>query len=408
MDEQQRSMTKKLILVQIFAFSSFVTVNYYNVFLKQIGFDSTQLGIWGAITGVTGMIVLPIWGVISDKTRSAKMTFILVMIIFATIFTLVPIFGRMFSISPIPLYVLIVLYGLVKEPTHSLQDAWMISTISPYGMSYASIRLWGSLGFGIVSIIVGLCVGSVGIDKVFLLSPICAVPAILIVWFFKESDYSKTPTVSYAKKKPEKINPIVLFKNYYYATAMIMTLALGVYMALTSSFYAFILDHAGVNPEMVGVLSGYGSLLQVVCMWLFTKYLKNIPMPIILIAGGLFGVAENIMYGLAQNLGMMFVASTLWSVGVSARVSILPSYLFSLVPREYAATAQTLNSTVVMMLTIVGNLVGGYLIANLGITKYNYCVASVQFVLVLLFALSLPFGRKVLKIEPPKSIAKTA
>jgi nitrate/nitrite transporter NarK len=115
MDEKQRSMTKKLIIVQIFAFSAFVTINYYNVFLKEIGFTSTQMGIWGSVVGLTGVIVLPLWGIISDKTRSTKFTFLLAMVIYATVFSLVPVFGRMMHVSPIPLYILIVLYGMVKE-----------------------------------------------------------------------------------------------------------------------------------------------------------------------------------------------------------------------------------------------------------------------------------------------------
>jgi predicted MFS family arabinose efflux permease len=211
----------------------------------------------------------------------------------------------------------------------------------------------------------------------------------------------RSTSVQEEKHKYVKINPLILLKNYYYVTALLMTLALGVWQALTCNFYAFILDHAGVNPEMVGVLSGYGSLLQVVCMFLFTRCFKKVPMPYLLIAGGLFTAAENIMYGLASNLGMMFVASTLWSVGVSARVSILPSYLYSLVPKQYAATAQTFNSTVLMMLTVVGNFIGGYLIADIGIVKYNYSIATMQLVFVAIFTMSLFVGKKVLKIKPP-------
>jgi PPP family 3-phenylpropionic acid transporter len=282
----------------------------------------------------------------------------------------------------------------------------MISIITPHGINYAAVRLWGSLGFGIVSITVGLITEHIGILKVFMLAPIAVLPLSLMVWSFKESDYCITPQLPRDEAKTQKINPTVLLKNYYFMTALIITLTLGVYMALTSSFYAYILEHAGINPEMIGLLSGYGSLLQVVCMWIFNRYCRNIPMPAILIAGGLFGVAENVMYGLAQNLGMMFIASTFWSVAVSARVSILPSYIHSLVPKEYAASAQTLNASVLMMLTIFGNLIGGYLIATIGITKYNYSVGALQLILVVIFALSIPFGKKVLKLARMRKFAR--
>ena len=101
---------------------------------------------------------------------------------------------------------------------------------------------------------------------------------------------------------------------------------------------------------------------------------------------------------------MMFIAGTVWGISIGINVTALPTYIYSLVPREYAATAQTFNGTVIMVLAIVGNLAGGYLIASIGIVQYNFGVAAVQAVLTALFALSIPFGSKVLKIPAPDSV----
>ena len=401
MQDSQRKSIKGLIYIQLLAFSSFTPMNYYNVYLREIGFDSTQLGFWGAALGLTGMCALSVWGLISDKTRSPRLMFLFSMAIYAIVFTLIPFAGSNFAKTAIPLYILILLYGSVKEPTHSLQDAWMISTIAPFrGVSYASIRMWGSLGFGIISILFSLVSDALGISKVFYAAPILVLPTIILLLTFKQPETAS----SVKRTETVKINPLTLFKNYYYVTALIMTLVLGTYVGMTQSFYAYILENAGVSPGQVGLISGYGSLLQVGCMWAVGKYCRNIPAPKLLIIGGLFGVLENVMYGLSSGLGMLMIAATFWGFAISARVSVLPSYLFSLVPREYTASAQTLNSTVVMMLSVIGNILGGFLVANMGIVRYNFTVAAAQALLILLFSLSIPFGQKVLKIPPPAAV----
>jgi predicted MFS family arabinose efflux permease len=206
------------------------------------------------------------------------------------------------------------------------------------------------------------------------------------------------------KSAPEKLRPWALLKNYYFVTAFIMTIVLAAYGALTASFYAYILEHAGVSPEKYGLISGYGAFVQVGCMLFITRYCRLVPPHRLLVAAGFFAVAENILYGTAGSLGMMFVAGTLWGVAMAINVSVLPSYIFSLVPRQYSATAQALSGTVAMLLAIVGNLIGGYLISIIGIANYNFTVAAFQLLMTGLFILSIPFGHRVLKIPLPDVI----
>ena len=54
-----------------------------------------------------------------------------------------------------------------------------------------------------------------------------------------------------------------------------------------------------------------------------------------------------------------------------------------------------------MILCVVGNVVAGYFIAAVGISTYNICIAVFQLFLTVLFALSIPFGAKILKKTPP-------
>ena len=50
---------------------------------------------------------------------------------------------------------------------------------------------------------------------------------------------------------------------------------------------------------------------------------------------------------------------------------------------------------------MIGNVIGGYVIATVGIARYNVGIATLQVVLTLLFTLSIPLGIKVLKKPAP-------
>jgi PPP family 3-phenylpropionic acid transporter len=396
---------RQLILFQLIAFGSFAPMNYFNVYLIHIGFDSRRIGLWGSIGGLIAMLSLPVWGVISDKIRSPKKTYLISMAVYALLFMLLPAVGKAAGGSCLPLYTLIVFYYLVKQPTHSLQDAWFMGLCRAGGIQYTSIRLWGSAGFAAISILIGLAVDYTGIDFAFYPAPLLILPLSLLCLRFRDADYLREPGVQ--KPAPEKLRPWVLLKNYYFVTALIMTVALAAYGALTASFYAYILEHAGVSPEKYGLISGYGAFVQVGCMLVITRYGRRAAPHRLLVTAGFFSVAENILYGTAGSLWMMFVAATLWGVAMSINVSVLPSYIYSLVPRQYNATAQSLSGTVTMLLAIVGNLIGGYLISVIGIAGYNFIVAAFQLLLTGLFVLSIPFGRRVLKIPLPDTMTGT-
>ena len=136
-------------------------------------------------------------------------------------------------------------------------------------------------------------------------------------------------------------------------------------------------------------------------MWSMTHFGQKTKAYKWLIFAGVVAACENIVYATANGMPMLFLAGTLWGVEMGINVSVMPRYVHSLVPHEYATTAQTFNGTVIMMLCVVGNVAAGYLIAAVGISTYNICVAAFQFVLTMLFTASIPFGAKILKKTPP-------
>ena len=398
-----RRVYRRIVLLQLLAYGSYAPMNYYSVLLKNIGFDSARIGLLGSISSVIAAATLPLWGVLSDKIGSARKMFLSSMVLYAAAFAFLPAAGRMTAYTYIPIYILIVFYSLVRQPTHSLQDAWVLSLSERYGVNFTATRKWGSFGFAVVSVFFGYITAFTGTGATFYAAPILIVPLIILYRDFPREEGGAAPETP-AQPKPGliKIRFRVLFKNYYLMTAFIMTVSLAFYAALVSPFYPFILESAGMDPNQYGVISGYGAFVQVVCMWVISTRCHKTPLTVLLIAGSLAGVAEQIMYGLASGFLMMMIAGTFWGVSMGIYVSTLPTYIHSLVPHTHSATALSLNGTVVLFLTIIGNYAGGLMIASIGVDSYNYVLAALRCALTLLFMLSLFIGKKLLKTGAPQ------
>jgi PPP family 3-phenylpropionic acid transporter len=397
-DKQTKRLATALIVFQILSFAALVPMNYHNVYLTQIGFTSQQIGLWGSVCGIVAMVTLPLWGIIADKTRSGKLTFVLSMLLYGLLYLLMPLAGKLYAVNALPMFAILSVYGTIKQSTRSLQDAWFVSTAAPFGINYASLRMWGAAGFAVLSVIVGFAVDYTGVPFLFYLTTALCVIFAVACLRFREPE---PPQDKQARIVRHKMRPWTLLRNYYYVSALIMVFTLATYHALTLSFYPYILQHAGVNPDKVGIITGYGAFVQAVLMLLMTRFGRNTKAYKWLIFAGIAAAAENIIYAVANGMGMLMVAGTLCGIEVGINVSVLPRYVFSIVPQEYATTAQTFDGTVVMLLCVVGNVVAGYVIAAVGISAYNFGIAAIQLLLTALFAASIPFGARMLKKTPP-------
>ena len=76
--EKQKIIIRKKVkysAVQALYFAIFAVATYQTVFLQEVGFTSSQIGMMVAIGSVCGLVTMPLWGVISDRLHSARGTF---------------------------------------------------------------------------------------------------------------------------------------------------------------------------------------------------------------------------------------------------------------------------------------------------------------------------------------------
>ena len=150
--KQSRGIRLRLSLTEVFYNGCFASANFLTVFLQSLGIGAGQIGIVTSLTNVMNIVSQPVWGVVSDRIRSVRKCFALVLILGSLCVLFVPalsVAGAM-----LPMMALLVLQYFFLTPANMLMELWLVkvNNTPELGISYGSIRIWASLGFALMNL----------------------------------------------------------------------------------------------------------------------------------------------------------------------------------------------------------------------------------------------------------------
>mmetsp|Transcript_30535 Transcript_30535/g.72034 ORF Transcript_30535/g.72034 Transcript_30535/m.72034 type:complete len:603 (-) Transcript_30535:1322-3130(-) len=143
-----------LILIRIMFFAYYASLGsllpYLPVYYHSLGHGGQVIGMLGAIKPFTTFLVAPLWGIISDQTGSP-----FTVLYFTFLVSLVGQLAVSWRHDPFWIMSMVFITAFFNAPVKSLIDSMVMSNIKN-GKLYGRLRLWGQLGFGVGSSVVGL------------------------------------------------------------------------------------------------------------------------------------------------------------------------------------------------------------------------------------------------------------
>lgn len=384
MYSETRSSLFLFSLIQALYFGIFAVTSYQTVYLQEAGMASAQIGVIVAVSSGAGLVFSPVWGIVSDKLHSAKGTFLLCVSVTVLMYALLPLLGN-FTGSSFGFYVIYIPAIFVfKQATNAMLDSWCIGSLAPQGISYGSARMWGSIGYCVSSMLLGVLAGRrLPVNRVFVLM----VPVLVVLlWASSRIQQERVPQKrgTAAKKGDARL----LLKNCRFLIYLVYALGLNIYLAVTLIFMPYILEAAGCSASQIGMVTGFRALMEIVSMFLGAKLCKRVATKyIMLLPGVLFGI-EHLSYGFAVGIPGMLCIMVLSGLAGGFFYSLGPSYIFEIVPAGVVNTAQTLNAMDLTFVSIVGSAVGGVVIKNWGVHTMTTFCGILILALTVLFAVS--------------------
>lgn len=371
---------------------------YANNYFREIGFDSTQLGLITAIGNCIAMIGLPFLGLLSDKLRSPRRVFAALAVMMIPVHLLFPALGgALGKAAYVPILMLCVLGTLGRQGGNSLLDSWIGGEMERLGASFGTIRRYGSASFVIGSVIASLLIGPVLPTWVcFLFVSALFVPILLLTLSHKGGSHGMEAT----DEPPAKAGVVLkyVFSNYYFVTYLLMVMAFDAFLGILNLDMSYLMDYVGTDRANVGYVGAVRASTEVVLMIIIGRQKKLPPYWILLAISGVFVAAEMLLYPLATSVVHIMLFTLCSGIAGGLFYGLGANYVFKIVDHHACGTAMAVLGVTKSLVGIIGSGIGGIIIAEHGVLTLTTGVGILSMGLTILFFLSCILGRYVLKI----------
>lgn len=341
-----------MLPLSLFNFFYYWTISLINAFLPLFfqfkGMDPTKIGLLLAVGPFIAIFAQPLWGFISDRRQTAKNIILLLLIL-----SFITSTGIFFGTTIIILVIAMLVFHFFMSPVQPLLESMSTAYAQEKGVSYGSIRIWGSIGFAIASITIGYLIGEVGIQYLWFVYATLIILAFIIATRLKDSQVKRLPITTIAIKST--------FKNPKYLFFLIAALFIGTTTRMNDGMLGLYLKNLGASEGQIGLAWMASSLSEVPVIGLMYFLMKRIPLLVLIGMSGCFYSLRWFLYANLTDPTMLVLSQTMHSITFAIFMVASLQYVAAIVPREMLATGQTIYfATYAGLGAIIGNSAGGY------------------------------------------------
>ncbi|MFS0752687.1 MFS transporter [Oceanobacillus sp. 1P07AA] len=352
------SKTKSLIplktLFVSYHASNTILISFLPLYLQSRGLSGTQIGWVLAVESLAAILAQPFWGFLSDKFKTIKR------ILFICLIGLL-IFGfTFFQMSSLHT---ILIFGAVfyffAAPIGGLNDSFAQRRATQLGISFGSIRMWGSVGFALSSLLVGEVLARFGIG--YMVWVYLAFGTIALLTLIPLKDVK-------ADTKPVKFNDIgKIIKSKPFLLFLGVILFITITHRMNDYYMALYISELGGSENLVGLAWFAGVISEAVVFALAAFWFKKFHSLIFIIIAAIIYTVRWFLYASAMDpmmiIGLQFLHGLTFGVFYTAAFD----YVTRLIPSFLQSTGHLVFFSVYFGLSgIIGSLAGGSLVDVFG------------------------------------------
>jgi MFS transporter, PPP family, 3-phenylpropionic acid transporter len=232
------------------------------LFYQSQGMTGGQIGLLAAISPIISFFGAPLWTGAADASHRHKlmaMLSILGVVIVAFIFPSVASFGG--------LLLMISLYAFLGSPTGSLVDSAVLALLGDRKERYGRIRLWGTIGYGVVAPFAASLIGRLGLKWAFWGYAILMLGGLLVMTQipFRQSHSSGT----------FRGGVRLLFANRSWMLFLVMVFIAGIGMATINNYLFVYMQSLGASKSLMGFALTVSTLSEIPVMFFSDRLLRR-------------------------------------------------------------------------------------------------------------------------------------
>jgi PPP family 3-phenylpropionic acid transporter len=333
-----------------------VLVPYINLYFKSVGLDTGRIGILAALPTVVSLVASPLWGVVADRLRLHK-----VMLPVAMVSNALIVFLLLQSQQFVFLAIFVLLQSFFGSPIGPMADNSILEMLGEKGRHrYGSMRLWGAIGFGITSWLIGNLIDRTGLGIIAITYPILFVISAWVAAHLPAPRFIAPPKFHDLKN---------LLRNVGWRGLLISMFFMGLAASIHSNYFVLYLQSIGAPSSMFGTALVVASVSELIMFLLVPKLIQRKLTRAMIIAGFLAWIARELLCALVRDPVLASATQALHGLAFSALWTATITLARDLVPPGWGATAQGLLASVAWGAAWgLGALLGGQLLQWSGAT----------------------------------------
>jgi len=345
-----KSVWKLKGMLFFFHSSMTILISYLPVYFQYLGLSGSEIGLLLAVGPMAAIIAQPFWGYMSDRWKTVKRILLLCLSSALAIGFLV------FRVDEfILLFPLLYMFFSFMSPAGGLGDSLAQKVSIQRNVSFGSIRMWGSLGFGTASLVGGYILSAIGIVNIYYVFAFYLLIALVFTFFAPDSEPSK---------KPVKLtSAFKLLKNKQLGIFFLLVLSISLTHRMNDSFLGLYIVELGGDESIIGLAWFIGVLTEAVVfafsVFLFRKYH---PLTYITVAAGIY-VLRWLLMSLAPDPTFVLLIQVLHGLSFATFYLMAFQFVSKLVPEELQSTGHLLFISVFFGVSgVIGSIIGGTII----------------------------------------------
>ena len=328
---------------------------YWGLYLQSEQFSPADIGILMSLFQISRIFAPNLWGWLADHTKQRvkwiKLTAFLGLVGFTAVFWAHGFWALFFVMAALSLF---------TSSTLPLSESLTLAHLATTNGHYSRIRMWGSLGFIVASIILGYAIDFYGIKT--LLWALLGVQILLFALTFK------LPEATIEPHENDHFSVWSIIKN-----PTVIALLIGCSLMVTAhgvlyNFYSIYLAEHGYSKGMIGLLWSLGVICEIAIFMLMPKIMARFSLKTILLVSLALAVLRFTILGIAvDNIVLLLIAQSLHAATFgsfhAASVEVIAQFFNG---RHQARGQAIYNSVAYGVGGTIGGLSGGYALQYLG------------------------------------------
>ncbi|HWT75981.1 MAG TPA: MFS transporter [Mobilitalea sp.] len=359
-----------LLFVNAFVYISLALyIPYTSSYYSKAGINAVQIGILLTIGPLVSIFIQPLWAVISDRTGKKKR--ILSFVILGSALTVLTYYiGKTFQAFLLAAFLL----SIFSTSIIPLSDAIILRNAKKNHYDFSKIRLGGTIGYAIMVNVSGAIV-KMNPQWQFALGCIGYVLLLLFVQLLPKDEMEDIVPVQQVhlpkQSLKERLNILKIFESKQIFILLAFAFISQVGLSFHYSFLGVYMIKLGLSEGTIGFINSVSAISEIPILFLINRILKkSSTMKITAISCFLLGL--RIMTVTGGNIVFLILAQLLHGLTYMTVYYSCAVFISNHVKPENQSKGQSILMIVQGGIgSIVGNILGGYLVDALGL-KHAY------------------------------------